>query len=197
MEELELKRSIEALLLICDKPLTLQQIQEATAEEPSRIRRELEALKLEAEEAGRGFRLKALAGGYQWVTDPALSIVVKKFVQIRDKRRISQASLETLSIIAYRQPMTRQEIEMIRGVNVDGAIRTLLEKGLIRITGRKDAPGRPILHATTQAFLDHFGLASLKELPRLAEFTERDIELPDTLKAKTAEAKPEAVKRGE
>jgi segregation and condensation protein B len=114
------------------------------------------------------------------------------FLQAKDKKKLSQASLETLSIIAYKQPLTRAEIEFIRGVNVDGAIKTLLEKGLVRISGRKEVPGRPILYSTTKDFLDHFGLGSLKDLPKLAEFSEKDIELPEHLKLKEKEDGPAA-----
>jgi len=187
MELKKLKATLEALLLASDKPLTVQQIKEVTQAESTAIKRAAAELEGEYTSAERGFRRKEIAGGYQLVTDPDLAGPVKEFVRAREKKRLSQASLETLSIAAFHQPITRAEIEFIRGVNVEGAIHTLLEKGLLRISGRKDAPGRPILYSTTQSFLDHFGLGSLRDLPKLAEFTEKDIELPESLQVKASE----------
>jgi segregation and condensation protein B len=183
MNDKELRGAIEALLFVSDKPITLSQFQEATGGQAGDVKSALSSVGAECDSSERGFRLKELAGGYQFVTDAAWVEIIKKFFKNTDKRRISQASLETLSIIAYRQPHTRAEIEFIRGVNVDGALKTLLEKGLIRISGRKDVPGRPILYSTTKLFLDHFGLGTLKDLPPLSEFTEKDITLPETMKA--------------
>ena len=115
-----------------------------------------------------------MAEGYRLSTSPELAPYIKKF--FKDQRpRLSRASLETLSVVAYRQPATRSEVESIRGVNVEGPLGTLLERGLIRIAGRKDAPGRPILYGTTRLFLEHFGLNTLKDLPLLNEFTENDL----------------------
>ncbi len=150
------------------------------------IRAYLAELKKEYEAQGRGFRLFEIAGGYQLVTDEKFSPYLKKFYQSREKRRRSQASLETLSVVAFRQPVTRADIEGVRGVNVDGALKSLLEKGLVKIAGRKEVPGRPILYGTTKEFLEHFGLNSVKELPPLSEFTLKDIEehlLPPELKS--------------
>jgi segregation and condensation protein B len=175
-EEAPLKRALEALLLVADRPLTPEDVRELLAASAADVRRGFEELGREYDEAERGFRLKEIAGGYQLVTDPQLAGTVRSFVQSKDKKRLSQAGLETLSIVA---PITRAEIEFIRGVNVDASLKTLLEKGLIRIAGRKEVPGRPLLYATTKDFLDHFGLGSLKELPKLAEFTEKDIALPE------------------
>lgn len=183
MTKPELKHLVEALLLVADAPLTAEQVAEAGGVSAAEARESLEEFERESAAADRGICVRRLAGGYQYATDPALAEPVRRFIQAKEKRRLSQASLETLSIIAYRQPITRSEIEFIRGVNVDGAVKTLLEKGLLRISGRKEVPGRPILYSTTKEFLDHFGLASLKELPKLATFTEKDIELPDTLAA--------------
>lgn len=178
MDEREIYRVVEALLLVADKPLTVEQVQEVVEAEPRYIHQAFDALKRECDERERGFRVKELAGGYQLITDPALAETVRTFIREKEKKRLSQASLETLSIIAYRQPITKPEIEYIRGVNIDTSLKTLLEKGLVRITGRKDAAGRPMLYSTTKEFLDHFGLGSLKELPKLADFCEKDIELP-------------------
>lgn len=205
----EIKHAVEALLFASEKPLTAEQIKEAfsaSATKPAdpssggeggsasggeelvtaqEIRQILEALKKEYIDKGRGFKLFEIAGGFQLVSDPRFSSYLKRFYQSREKKRLSQASLETLSVVAYRQPATRADIESIRGVNVDGAIKTLLEKGLVRIVGRKEVPGRPMLYGTTKEFLEHFGLNSVKELPALSEFTEKDIAenlLPPELK---------------
>ncbi len=173
----EIKHAIEALLFASEKPLSPEQIQEAFEENlgVQEVRRALETLKKEYIDGNRGFKLFEIAGGFQLVSDPRFSSYLKRFYQAREKKRLSQASLETLSVIAYRQPATRADIEFIRGVNVDGAIKTLLEKGLIRIVGRKEVPGRPMLYGTTKEFLEHFGMNSIKELPALTEFKPEDI----------------------
>ncbi len=184
----EFKYAVEALLFASEKPLPVDQIAKAFGESVTveEVRESLSILKEEYESQERGFKLFEIAGGYQLVSDPRFSQFLKKFYQEREKKRLSHASLETLSVIAYRQPVTRADIEFVRGVNVDGAVKTLLEKGLIRIAGKKDVPGRPILYATTELFLEHFGLNSLKDLPALTEYTEKDIAehlLPPELKS--------------
>ncbi len=183
----ELKYIVEALLFASDRPLSAEEMKEAFEEKitSADIASSLDALKADYEEQGRGFRLFEIAGGFQLVTDSRLAPYLKRFYEEREKKRLSQASLETLSVIAYRQPVTRADIEFIRGVNVDGAIKTLLEKGLVKIVGRKEVPGRPMLYGTTKIFLDHFGLKSTKELPALSEYSLKDIEphlLPPELK---------------
>jgi segregation and condensation protein B len=197
MEPPELQRAIEALLFASEKPLTLDHIQMACEEgvTAEHIRTALRALREEYDAAGRGFKLYEIAGGYQFMTDPKHAPFLRRFYQAREKKRLSQASLETLSVVAYKQPASRADIEFIRGVNVDGALKTLLEKGLVRIVGRKDVPGRPMLYGTTREFLEHFGLKSTDELPPLSEFSLKDIEdrlLPPELKGQT-----ETVKEGE
>ena len=178
MENNELKNAVEALLFASERPLSAEEIRGAFEEklDLNDLKACLENLKNEYEAQDRGFRLYELAGGYQLVTDSKYASYLKRFYQAREKKRLSQASLETLSVIAYRQPVTKAEIEFIRGVNVDGALRTLIEKGIVRMTGRKDLPGRPILYGTTDEFLQHFGLNSLKDLPPLKEYSERDLE---------------------
>lgn len=179
MDEAELKRVVEAILLVCEKPVPADQISASVAgTSPAAVEAALEALEREWAEANRGFRLQRIAGGYQLMTDPALADPVRTFVAARERKKLSAAALETLSIIAYRQPITRQQIEYIRGVGVEGAMKTLLDRGLIKISGRKDVPGRPLLYSTTKEFLNRFGLGTLKDLPKLAEFTEKDIQLP-------------------
>ncbi len=182
-----LRRVIQALVFVCDKPLTVEQVKEVTGSDSADIRRAFEELRDGYAAANSGFLLKEIAGGWQFATDPEMAPHIKAYVQQRDQKKLSGASLETLSIIAYKQPITRAEIEYIRGVNVDGSMKTLLEKGLVKISGRKEVPGRPLLYSTTKFFLGHFGLANLKELPKLAEFTEKDIELPESLQHKPSE----------
>jgi len=177
-------------LFASEKPLSIEQIKEAFSAtdrggsasggkenlDAGDIRPRIEALKSDYEVQGHGFKLFEVAGGYQIATDPRFAGVLQRFYRAREKKKLSQASLETLSIIAYRQPATRVDIEFIRGVNVEGALKTLLEKGLVKITGRKDIPGRPMLYGTTKEFLEHFGLASVEQLPALKEFSLKDIE---------------------
>ncbi|MBF0253523.1 MAG: SMC-Scp complex subunit ScpB [Candidatus Omnitrophica bacterium] len=186
MERGELKSALEAILFVADKPLTIEQASDATGEETRVLREVLGEMSAEYDAPGRGFLLKEIAGAFQLVSNPKYSEMVTAYAVSKEKKKLTGAGLETLSIIAYRQPVTRQEIEYIRGVAVDGALKTLTERGLIKMVGRKDVPGRPILYGTTKDFLDHFGLAHLRELPKLAEFTEKDIELPESLKSHDA-----------
>lgn len=195
MEGQELKSAVEALLFASERPLTLEEISSAFEGSVSAgdLREQLTVLKAEYENQGRGFRLTEIAGGFQISTDPRFSYVLKNFYQSREKKKLSQASLETLSVIAYRQPVTKADIEFIRGVNVDGPLKTVCEKGLVRIVGRKDVPGRPILYGTTKLFLEHFNLNSLKELSELSKFTEEDLDqnlLPPELKNGRSGAPP-------
>ncbi|MDD5738110.1 MAG: SMC-Scp complex subunit ScpB, partial [Candidatus Omnitrophica bacterium] len=143
------------------------------------IKAALAELQTEYETLGRSFKVYEVAGGYQMVTAPEFADYLKKFYRVKSKDKLTKPALETLAIVAYRQPITKADIEDIRGVNVDGVIKTLADRQLIKITGRKDAPGRPILYGTTKEFLDRFGLSSLNELPKLGEFTEADIDLSE------------------
>ena len=187
MDDMELRRSIEALLFASEKPLSAEEIQDAFSENVpvKQIRAEIDALRQECEEQRRGFRVYEIAGGFQLASAIDFAEVLKRFYQSREKKKMTPASLETLSVIAYRQPVTRADIEAVRGVNVDAAAKGLLEKGLIRIIGRKEVPGRPILYGTTREFLEHFGLKSLDELPALSEYSLKDLDpslLPPELK---------------
>ena len=182
MDKVELIRIIEALLFVADKPLTGDQIATIAGAEPQEIREAMANIEATLSNERRGYELEKIAGGYQFSTPADLSPIIKKYAISREKKKLTPASMETLSIVAYKQPITRQEMEYIRGVNVDGSVRTLLDKGLIRQAGKKDVPGKPSLYATTKEFLLRFGLAGLRDLPKLAEFTENDIDLPDTLK---------------
>ncbi len=203
MDIQEIKPILEAVLFASDRSLTAEELTEAFQDDitVSSIKTALAELAKEYEAEGRGFMLKEIAGGYQILTHERLSADLKRFYTSREKKKLSPASLETLSVVAYKQPVTKADIEFVRGVNVDGPLRTLLEKNMIKIAGRKEVPGRPILYGTTKDFLAHFGLNSLKELPPLSEFTEKDIDqalLPPQMRALTqAEAVSEAEKPAE
>ena len=171
MPENNINAVIEALLFASEKPLTLEQIKGALDNlEAGLIHKSLEELKSEYEKANRGIRIIEIAGGFQMITAPVFISFLRKLYKQQRVEKLSSAALETLAIIAYKQPVTRLEIESIRNVNVDGMIRSFLDKGLIRISGRKKAPGRPRVYGTTRQFLEHFGLRSLDELPKIEEF---------------------------
>ena len=167
----QVKRVLEALLFVSEKPLLLAQAREVLgpAWEPSDIRRFLTELAQEYAQARRGIQMVEVAEGFQMITDPELSAFVLKLTRRVRNVRLTKPSLETLAIIAYRQPLTRLEIEGVRGVDAGGVLETLLKLSFIRVVGRKETVGRPLLYATTREFLDHFGLKSLEDLPSLEE----------------------------
>lgn len=177
MEREEMKSILESLLFIADGPLSLQRIAEVLeGVDKAEIRFVLDELQAELEATGRGVRLVEVAGGFQMRTAKVNAEWLKKFLGGRPAR-MSRPTLETLAIIAYRQPITKAEIEAIRGVDVDGVINTLLDRNLIRAVARKDVPGRPFLYATTPVFLQLFNLKDLTHLPTLKEMEE--ITLPE------------------
>ena len=170
MERSTAKGIIEALLFASEKSISLEEIcQVLEGEDKNTLKELIEELKGEYESQGRGFRLVKVAAGFQVCTRPDFAPWLAKLFRSRRISRFSKPALETLAIVAYRQPVTRAEVESIRGVNVEGVLRTLLEKGMVRIRGRKDSPGRPLIYGTTNRFLEYFGLNSLSELPRLEE----------------------------
>jgi segregation and condensation protein B len=173
----QIKAAVEALLYVSDAPLGLRKIKEAFGEdsgvEPEEIRDALASLQEDFNSDGRGVRIAELAGGFQIITRPEYAAYIKRLQKIKPPR-LSAPALETLAIIAYRQPLIRAEIEAIRGVNADGVLKTLLERRLIRIAGRQDVPGKPIMYATTAEFLQYFGLKDLSSLPSLREL-EREL----------------------
>ncbi|MDP2921252.1 MAG: SMC-Scp complex subunit ScpB [Candidatus Omnitrophota bacterium] len=182
MDRAQIKNIIEAMLFVSDKPLFLSEIKSVLeGPDANEIKDVIAELAGEYERQTSALRIKEIAGGYQIVTDPVLAPWLKKLYKTAGADRLSGPSLETLAIIAYKQPTTKPEIEAIRGVNVDGVLKTLVEKNLVKILGRRDTVGCPIIYGTTQEFLQYFGLNSLSELPRLEEFnfTEKDIELPE------------------
>ena len=168
MELAEAKRIIEALLFSSSNPLSLDQIKEIVEEiRPSQIKVLIDELNAEYDQTGRSFKIIEIAGGFQSCTRPEYAIWVKRLYKKRRGQKLSMPALETLAVIGYRQPATKGDIEFIRGVNVDGVLRTLLERGLVKVKGRKEGIGRPIIYVTTRRFLEYFGLTSLSELPEL------------------------------
>lgn len=173
------KRIIEGLLFASHDPLSLEKIHSLVeGVDKSALRTWIQELGKEYQEQDRAFRLVEVAGGYQLRTLPELAPWVRK-LRRQGPTRLSQASMETLAVIAYRQPVTRAEVEYIRGVDCGAVVRGLMEKGLIKILGRKDGPGRPLLYGTSKKFLEIFGLKDLSSLPALSELEElRQGELP-------------------
>jgi segregation and condensation protein B len=183
-----LPRVIEALLFSAQKPLALREmtatIKSAGGEDEllpnefakikeAEVAGALEQLKVEYIEQQRAFQLAEKAEGWQLVTDPQYAPWVRQLFPAPKPARLSSPALETLAIIAYRQPITRADVEIVRGVTIDGVLQTLMERGLVKIGGRADIPGRPLLYETTQLFLDHFGLRDLDELPNVQELRTR------------------------
>jgi segregation and condensation protein B len=176
MDREESRKIIEALLFVSDKPVSIDALKDVLKDiEPTQVRGIIEELNKEYAASGRSFSIKEIAGGFQMLTDPIYSRWIAALYK-RPSDRLTGPSLETLAIIAYKQPLTRGDIEAIRGVSVDGVIHTLEERNFIKTKGRLDAPGRPILYGTTNEFLQHFGLRSLDELPKLKEFQEADLD---------------------
>ena len=169
MEDRDTKSVLEALLFLSGEVLGVSAIKDILEIPEAEIKRVMEELITEYRERNTGLMIVEIANGYQMVTNPAYGEWIKKFKTTHLSSRLSLPSLETLAIIAYKQPIIRAEIEQIRGVNSDSAIRTLYEKRLIKIMGRKEAPGRPFLYGTTREFLQYFGLKDLTELPTLKE----------------------------
>jgi segregation and condensation protein B len=164
------KAILEALLFASGEPLTLAAIVKATGMAEAEAKYGLTDLVQEYRDRNSGIRIAEIADGYEMVTDPELGSWIKRLKNINTTSKLSQPSLETLSIIAYKQPLTKLEVDQLRGVNSDAAVKTLLEKRLIKIVGKKEAPGRPFLYGTTREFLQYFGLKSLSELPPLNDF---------------------------
>ena len=164
---------VEALLFSSDTPLSVSKIREIVNElTPKEIENAIESLNSHYQKTQRTFTIKEIAGGYQIFTLPEFSDYVERLYLNKQRNRLTQKALETLAIIAYKQPITKNEMEEIRGVNVDGVVKTLSSRNLITITGRAKAPGGPFLYSTTKKFLDYFGLNSLDDLPKLKEIDE-------------------------
>jgi segregation and condensation protein B len=185
-----LTRVVEALLFSAQKPLSIREIamaikgadveDELSPNQFARVREAevagaLEQLKVEYIEQERAFQLNEKAEGWQLATDPKFARWVRRLFPAPKPARLSAPALETLAIIAYRQPITRADVEAVRGVNIDGVLQTLMERGLVKIAGRAEIPGRPLLYETTRFFLDHFGLRTLDELPNVEELRKHNL----------------------
>ena len=173
MDDQQLKSAIEALLFIGGGPLSVERLkgifEDASKEQ---IEAQLQSLKADYDSRGAGVMLAEVANGWQLATCPEQAPWVRKFKTVKVTTRLSRPALETLAIIAYKQPVTRPEIEAIRGVNIGGIVRNLMERRLVKIVGKKDVPGKPMLYGTTTEFLQYFGLKDLSSLPTLKEFQE-------------------------
>ena len=205
-----LSRVIEALLFSAQKPLSIRElaaaIKGAGAEDElspnefarateAEIAAALEQLKIEYVQEQHAFEIAEKAEGWQLVTDPAFVRWVRQLFPAPKPARLTAPALETLAIIAYRQPITRADVEAVRGVNIDGVLQTLMERGLVKIAGRAEIPGRPLLYETTQFFLDHFGLRTLDELPNVEELRKRYLPVSARSQpavAGVADARPES-----
>jgi len=194
---MNLSQVVEALLFSAQKPLSARELMNAikgagdadelTPNEFSRtteaqVAAALEQLKIEYIEQHRAFQLVEKAEGWQLVSDPACASWVRQLFPAAKPVRLTPPSLETLAIVAYRQPITRADVEAVRGVAVDGVLQSLMERGLVKIAGRAEVPGRPLLYETTQFFLEHFGLRDLGELPNAEELRRRDLPSAASLK---------------
>jgi len=171
MDEPKLKTIVEALIFCSSAPLNPERIKEITKATAKEITQTIEELNQDYGKTGRSFRIRKIAGGYQFYTLSEFSPYVKELIKTKPIM-LSSPSLETLAMIAYRQPITRLEIENIRGVDSTGVIRNLLGKNLIKIVGKKDVIGKPLLYGTTSFFLKHFGLNSISELPKIDQLSD-------------------------
>src|SRR3954452_7887650 len=185
---MSLSQVIEALLFAAQKPLTVRELvaaikgagrdddltpNEFAKTTEAHVSAALEELKIDYVQQSRAFQLAERSEGWQLASDPAYAPWVRQLFPAAKPARLTPPSLETLAIVAYRQPITRADIEAVRGVAVDGVLQSLMERGLVKIGGRADVPGRPLLYETTQFFLDHFGLRNLDELPNSEELKRR------------------------
>lgn len=170
----EIKGAIEALLFVTDEPVNVLTLADAIQIDPRKVEKALVSLQDELLHANRGIQLREVAGGWRLVTHPVYHELIERYVTSWDTRKLSQAALETLAIVAYCQPVTRNEISSIRGVSSDSSVNSLLEKGLLREAGVQDSPGNPALYGTSKAFLEKFGLKNVSELPPLEGFAPDD-----------------------
>ena len=180
MEDREARSIIESLLFMAGEPVTLDTLRKIVEVDKYNTERLVRELISDYSVRNTGLFVVDVAEGFQMVTNPACAPWVKKLISTTAPKKLSQSSIETMAIIAYKQPIIKAEIEAIRGVNSDGVVKTLLERRLVKILGRKEVPGRPLMYGTTKEFLQYFGLKDLSELPTLKEFEEVDIpDLPE------------------
>ena len=178
-----LVQHIEALIFATESPISIEEIQKCLQEtfeskfKTKEIEEGIRSLQERYEHEEFAIEPIEIAGGFQFMTKVAFHASIGTYLRQNSKKRLSKAALETLSIIAYKQPVTKSEMEKIRGVSCDYSIQKLLEKELVSITGRSEGPGRPLLYGTSQKFMDYFGLKSLKDLPKPKDFKEPDSEI--------------------
>lgn len=170
MEDFQKKAILEALLFVAGETISAGSLAKVTDIQENEIKSLMNDLMSDYKRRESGLQIVEIADGYQIVTNPDCSLWVKKFKNINQSNKLSQPALETLAIIAYKQPLTKLEIDQLRGVNSDGAVKSLIDKRLIKIVGKKEAPGRPFLYGTTREFLQYFGLKNLSELPPISDF---------------------------
>src|SRR3990172_4631423 len=195
VEDHQLKSAIEAIVFVSGNPLSLDKLKSIFEEAPAeQIEAQVRLLQQEYIDRGSGLMLAEVAGGYQLATRPELFGWIRKFKTVKTTARFSKPALETLAIVAYKQPITRSEVEAIRGVNIGGIMRNLMERRLVKIVGKKDVPGKPMMYGTTQEFLQYFGLKDLSALPTLKEFQELEAgeEAMTPIPAEGAEPDPPA-----
>ncbi|MDO4501830.1 MAG: SMC-Scp complex subunit ScpB [Coriobacteriia bacterium] len=166
----QLEGAIEALLFVTDQPVSALTLAEMLETDTGSVLNALDALRSRLSDENRGIQLREVAGGWRLYTHPQFHELIERYVISWDTRKLSQAALETLAIVAYGQPMTRAGVAAIRGVNSDSSIASLVEKGLLREAGTADAPGNPTLYAVTRTFLEKFGLRSVDDLPPMADY---------------------------
>ena len=173
-QDLQLQQDIEAVIFASEEAVTLQTVRQVTGRDldSAEFQSIIEKLNAEYAETGRTFHIHRIAGGYRFLSRPEFSDILKKLLAPNIRRRLSQSILEVLAVIAYNQPVTKGEIQQIRGVSPDYAIDRLLLRGFIEVRGRADSPGKPLQYGTTKEFLDLFHLSSLKDLPKLREIKE-------------------------
>ncbi len=178
---LPLKQHIESLIFATDHPISLEEIQESlekafeTLFPAEEVIQSVEELTTKYKQEDFSFEIVEIAGGYQFLTKGAYINTISQHLKLTTRKQLSRAALETLSILAYKQPVSKSELEKIRGVNCDYSIQKLLEKELVTIVGRSDGPGRPLLYGTSEKFMDYFGIKSMKDLPK-----PKDFKLPDS-----------------
>lgn len=166
----QLPGALEAMLFVTDEPVTVLTFADMLGVDPVQVEEALDALRERYRSENRGIQLQEVAGGWRLATHPQYHELIESYVLSWDTRKLSQAALETLAIVAYCQPITRHGIAAVRGVNSDSSVNSLVEKGLLREAGTQDVPGSPVLYATTRTFLEKFGLRSVADLPDLESF---------------------------
>lgn len=170
LQDHQLKGALEALLFVTDEPVSSIDLADMLEVEPSEVEEALVDLRAQFEDEERGIQLREIAGGWRLFTHPVYHELIENYVLSWDTRRLSQAAMETLAIIAYSQPVTRAGVSSIRGVSSDSSINSLVEKGLVREAGTEESPGNPMLYATTRTFLEKFGLRSVDDLPDIESY---------------------------